>query len=79
MALRDVDRAIAVSLVLGDFEGTGTCELALGIVDWNFITVYLYTIDQTMAPLFPMAMAKMVTIADDLWLLNPNVKYVPHP
>ncbi len=78
MALRDVDHAHAVSLALGDFEGTGSRELALGIVDWNTISVYLYTIDQTVRSL-PMTMAKLLTVAEDSWTLNANVKYVTSP
>jgi hypothetical protein len=75
-SLRDVDQAIALSLVLADFEGTGGSELALGIVDHSSVTVYLYSIDQTMAPeLFPMTMAKVVTISQDSWPRSANVKY----
>jgi hypothetical protein len=78
MALRDVDHAHAVSLALGNFEGTGSRELALGIVDWDTISVYLYTIDQTVRSL-PMTMAKLLTVAEDSWTLNANVKYVTSP
>ena len=78
MTLRDVDQAHAVSLALGDFEGTGSRELALGIVDWNTISVYFYTIDQTVSS-FPMTMTKVLYVAEDSWTLNSNVKYVRLP
>ncbi|ELR16378.1 FGGAP repeat domain containing protein [Acanthamoeba castellanii str. Neff] len=53
----------AVAVNLGDYEGSGLAELALGIVDDNEVTLYLYAIDQLTVAL-NMTLQKTLLIAE---------------
>ncbi|ELR16392.1 uncharacterized protein ACA1_047930, partial [Acanthamoeba castellanii str. Neff] len=56
----------AVAVNLGDYEGSGLAELALGIVDDNEVTLYLYAIDQLTVAL-NMTLQKTLLIAEAPW------------
>jgi hypothetical protein len=67
----------AVAVNLGDYEGSGLAELALGIVDDNEITLYLYAIDELslVADGLPMALKKTLPIAKAPWWDTAQYKY----
>jgi hypothetical protein len=71
----------AVAVNLGDYEGSGLAELALGIVDDNEITLYLYAIDELslVADGLPMALKKTLPIGKAPWWDTAQYKYACHP
>ncbi len=71
----------AVAVNLGDYEGSGFAELALGIVDDNEVTLYLYAIDElALDGTLPMTLQKTLLIAEAPWWETAHYKYVSnHP
>jgi hypothetical protein len=68
----------AVAVNLGDYEGSGLAELALGIVDDNEVTLYLYAIDELTVGSLPMALQKTLPIAQAPWWDTAQHKYSHH-
>ncbi len=71
----------AVAVNLGDYEGSGLAELALGIVDDYEVTLYLYAIDElAVDATLPMTHQKTLLIAEAPWWETAHYKYVNnHP
>lgn len=86
--LRSLKKPHAVAVNLGNYDGSGAYELALGVIDEAGVRTYLYTIDQ-FDDTFPMTQTKVITVhsqAQDsapLWGSDPlfpqRVKYRPLP
>lgn len=62
--LRSLNKPHAIAVNLANYEGSGTGELALGVVDDDGVSVFLYAIDQTEEG-FPMTQEKVITIYDN--------------
>ncbi len=71
----------AVAVNLGDYEGTGFAELALGIVDDNEVNLHLYAIDElALDGTLPMTHHNTLLIAEAPWWETAHYKYANnHP
>jgi len=74
-SLVSVRQPHAVAVNLGDYEGSGFAELALGIVDDDEVTLYLYSIDELTPATLPMALQKTLPITAAPWWDTAQYKY----
>jgi len=75
--LQSLEQPHAVSVNLGNYEGSGLAELALAVVDDNNVTLYLYAIDELSNATAPMELQNTLHIAEAPWWDTAQYKYVP--
>lgn len=88
MRLRSLKQPRAVAINLANYDGSGACELALGVIDDTNVQVYLYKIDENEEG-FPMTQTKVILVNpsstvtnDELWgtdtSFSQRIKYVDY-